>query len=54
MGWHLFVSICLAIVVAVISAAFGVTAGMSALYGLIAFGVYWGVVTLWVNLDDLF
>lgn len=54
MGLHVFISICLGIVGALVSAAFGLTPGLSALIGLIIFCLYWGVCVIWINLDDLF
>ncbi len=51
---HLFISTALAVAGGLVAAAFGVSAGMSALVGLIIFGIYWGVCVICVNLDDLF
>lgn len=53
MGWHLFVSICLAIAGTLVSAAFGVSSGMAALIGLLIFAAYWGVCIIVVD-SDLF
>lgn len=54
MGFHLFVSICLAIVGTLVSAAFGVGAGLAALIGVIVFLAYWGVLVVWINVDEFF
>lgn len=54
MGWHLFISICLALAGGCIAAAFGVGSGTAAIIGVLIFLVYWGVCTLWVHVDDLF
>jgi hypothetical protein len=53
MGLHLFISVCLGIVGTLVSAAFGLTPGMSALVGLVVFLLYWGVCIIIVDLDDL-
>jgi len=52
MGIHIFISVCLGIAGALVSAAFGVTPQLSALIGLIIFGLYWGVCIFVVDLGD--
>lgn len=54
MGLHVFISMVLAVVAGCVAAAFGMTAVMSVIVGLIVLGIYWGVCVIVVNLDDLF